>query len=168
MELLALYHIEWHKPEKVTSLMSHAWSAVKDISLEELLPLSHLPLTVFLDYTFTYVISLTSSPLEATSVATRILTVPVLKSSRACSRSHCSLKYVYHKNWDTRKIAVIILKLEQYHFTTKQLVQMSRVMTKPAKWHVCPAKPQISLGIHPVWSESSLSVWIKLESLVTH
>ena len=29
-------------------------------------------------------------------------------------------------------------------------------MTKPTKWHVRPAKTQISLGIHPVWSESSL------------
>ena len=29
-------------------------------------------------------------------------------------------------------------------------------MTKPTKWYVRPAKTQISLGIHPVWSESSL------------
>ena len=34
--------------------------------------------------------------------------------------------------------------------------------------HVCPEKTQISLGIHPVWSESSLSAWRKLESLATH
>ena len=27
---------------------------------------------------------------------------------------------------------------------------MSRLMTKPTKWHVCPAKIQISLGISPV------------------
>ena len=27
---------------------------------------------------------------------------------------------------------------------------------KTTKWHVCPAKTQISLGICPVWSESSL------------
>ena len=31
------------------------------------------------------------------------------------------------------------------------------LMTKPTKWHVRPAKTQISLGIHPVRSESSLS-----------
>ena len=36
------------------------------------------------------------------------------------------------------------------------------------KWHVRPAKTQISLGICPVWSESSLSAWRKLGSLVTH
>ena len=39
---------------------------------------------------------------------------------------------------------------------------------KPNKWHVCPAKTQISLGIRPVWSESSLSPWRKLGSLCTH
>ena len=33
---------------------------------------------------------------------------------------------------------------------------------------VRPAKTQISLGIRPVWSESSLSAWRKLESLATH
>ena len=31
-----------------------------------------------------------------------------------------------------------------------------------------PAKTQISLGIRPVWSESSLSAWKKLGSLATH
>ena len=45
---------------------------------------------------------------------------------------------------------------------------MSRLMTKPTKWHVCPAKIQISLGIRPVWSESLLSAWRKLGSLATH
>ena len=29
---------------------------------------------------------------------------------------------------------------------------MSRLVTKPTKWHVHPAKTQISLGICPVWS----------------
>ena len=45
---------------------------------------------------------------------------------------------------------------------------MSRLVTKPTKWHVRPAKTQISLGIYPVWSESSLSAWRKLGSLTTH
>ena len=31
-----------------------------------------------------------------------------------------------------------------------------------------PVKTQISLGIHPVWSESSLSAWRNLGSLATH
>ena len=45
---------------------------------------------------------------------------------------------------------------------------LSRLMTKPTKWHVRLAKTQISLGIRPVWSESSLSAWRKLGSLATH
>ena len=39
---------------------------------------------------------------------------------------------------------------------------------KTNKITVCPAKIQISLGIRPVWSESSLSAWRKLGSLATH
>ena len=35
-------------------------------------------------------------------------------------------------------------------------LNLSRLVTKPTKWHVRPAKTQISLGISPVWSESSL------------
>ena len=31
-----------------------------------------------------------------------------------------------------------------------------------------PAKTQLSLGIRPVWSESTLSAWRRLESLATH
>ena len=46
--------------------------------------------------------------------------------------------------------------------------QMSRHMTKPTKWHVRPAKTQISLGIRPVWSEPSLSAWRNIGSLATH
>ena len=38
---------------------------------------------------------------------------------------------------------------------------------KTNKMTVHPAKTQISLGILPVWSESSLSVWRKLGSLAT-
>ena len=44
----------------------------------------------------------------------------------------------------------------------------SHSMTKPIKWHVRPAKTQISLGIQPVWSESSMSVWRNLGSLDTY
>ena len=39
---------------------------------------------------------------------------------------------------------------------------------KTNKMTVRPAKTQISLGIHPVWSESSLSASRKLGSLATH
>ena len=45
--------------------------------------------------------------------------------------------------------------------------KMRHCMTKPTKWPVCQAK-QISLGIRPVWSESSLSALGKLGSIATH
>ena len=41
-------------------------------------------------------------------------------------------------------------------------------MTKPTKWPMHPAKTQIGLGIHPIWSESSLSAWRNIGSLATH
>ena len=36
------------------------------------------------------------------------------------------------------------------------------------EWPVCPAKTQISLGICPVWSESSLSEWRNIGPLTTY
>ena len=53
----------------------------------------------------------------------------------------------------------------EYLFTSKNS-HLSHDMTKPTTVH--PAKTQISLGIRPVWSESLLSAWRKLGSLVTH
>ena len=47
-------------------------------------------------------------------------------------------------------------------------LNLSRRTTKPTKWHVCPAKTQISLGIRPVCSESSLSAWRSIGSLATY
>ena len=41
-------------------------------------------------------------------------------------------------------------------------------MTKPTKWPVHQAKTQISLGMRPVLSKSSLSARRKLRSLATH
>ena len=53
--------------------------------------------------------------------------------------------------------------------TNKRITQqMSRRMTKQTKWPVRPAKTSISLGIRPVWSESSLSAWRNIGSLATH
>ena len=45
---------------------------------------------------------------------------------------------------------------------------VSHSTTKPTKWPVCPAKTRIRMGIHPVWSESSLFVWRSIGSLATH
>ena len=42
-------------------------------------------------------------------------------------------------------------------------------MTKPTKWHVRPAKTQISLGIHPVWSASSqCAQWVAEDPVFLH
>ena len=59
---------------------------------------------------------------------------------------------------------------EWYQLWTRYMhrCHMSRIVTKPTKWHVRPAKTRISLGIRPVWSESSLSAWRQLGSLATH
>ena len=56
--------------------------------------------------------------------------------------------------------------LEAEGYQLKQ--QKSRIVIKLTKWQVRPAKTEISLGIRPVWSESSLSAWRKLGSLTTH
>ena len=45
---------------------------------------------------------------------------------------------------------------------------MSHLITKPTKWHVRPAKTQITLGIRPVWSKYSLSARRKLRVLASH
>ena len=46
---------------------------------------------------------------------------------------------------------------------------MSRLMTNPTKWHVRPATTQISRGIRPVWSESSLCTqWIAKDPSFLH
>ena len=52
--------------------------------------------------------------------------------------------------------------------TFVQFVEFEPPHAKPTKWHLRPAKTQISLGICPIWSESSLSVWRNLGSLAIH
>ena len=45
---------------------------------------------------------------------------------------------------------------------------MSHLMTKPTKWHTCPAKTQRSTWASTQSDQSSLSAWRKLGSLTTH
>ena len=71
-----------------------------------------------------------------------------------------------HDLWIKRKVpdcspavlSVLTIFLAKFHwfwqFLLSVMENMRRLMTKPTKWHVSPAKTQISLGIHPVWSES--------------
>ena len=67
--------------------------------------------------------------------------------------------YLY---WNILRIVFV------FFLSWPRVKKVSCLMTKPTKWHVRPAKTQISLGIRPVWSESSLSAWRKLGSLATH
>ena len=43
----------------------------------------------------------------------------------------------------------ILSTMQEFHFNGTVL-KLSHSMTKPTKWHVRPAKTQISLGIRPV------------------
>ena len=61
-------------------------------------------------------------------------------------------------------LAVLITGL----YTYKIMIKNEPAHDKPTKWHVRPAKTQISLVIRPVWSESLLSAWRKLGSLATN
>ena len=69
---------------------------------------------------------------------------------------------------------IFMFKANRWYIKPAQVLKgpaeqhLSHLVTKPTKWHVRPAKTQISLGICPVWSESSLSTWRSLGSLATH
>ena len=61
----------------------------------------------------------------------------------------------------------------EYDNYTKKVTETVEITIEPPhdktnKMTVRPAKTQMSLGIRPVWSESSLSAWRKLRSLATH
>ena len=48
-------------------------------------------------------------------------------------------------------------------------LNVSHLLTKPTKWHFCPAKTQISLDIRPVWSESSqCAQWVAEDPMFLH
>ena len=54
-------------------------------------------------------------------------------------------------------------------FVMRRLHKLSLCTTKPTKWPVHPGKTQISLGIRPDWSESSLSApWVAKDPMVLH
>ena len=62
--------------------------------------------------------------------------------------------------------SAILERIYCYCFDSENSHILNRSMTKPTKWHVRPAKTLISLGIRPVWSESSLSAWRHLGSFI--
>ena len=74
----------------------------------------------------------------------------------------------------TLKTGFVVTRLLLLFKKKKKKKQLSRDMKKKNKKKnnnkvtVRPVKTQISLGIRPVWPETSLSVWRKLGSLATH
>ena len=69
----------------------------------------------------------------------------------------------------TNRERMFQLKTGQLSDDMPFMVHMSRLMTKPTKWHVHPAKTQISLGICSVWSESSLCAqWVAKDPSFLH
>ena len=60
-----------------------------------------------------------------------------------------------------------------YMYVTPRSTKKNKFSNEPThdkanKMNVRPAKTQISLGIRPVWSESSLSAWRNVGFLATH
>ena len=53
---------------------------------------------------------------------------------------------------DVYKVDFLIIQCKMRNTGNNLREKMSRLMTKPTKWHVRPAKTQISLGIRPVRS----------------
>ena len=87
--------------------------------------------------------------------------IPILAKTLA---SLCSWagRFEYSANPEDRFCRDVV------HLVIRHWKNMSRSMTKPAKWPVRPAKTQISLGFRPVCSESSLPAWRNIGSLATH
>ena len=60
----------------------------------------------------------------------------------------------------------MIFKVSQYSLFQQKVEEPRHDKTNEVG--VRPAKTQISLGIRPVWPESSLSAWKNIGSLATH
>ena len=68
-------------------------------------------------------------------------------------------------NWCCHKI----IKRKSPSLPFPKKMYLSRNMKKNNKMTVCPAKTQISLGIRPVWSESSLCTqWVAKDQRFLH
>ena len=64
--------------------------------------------------------------------------------------------YLWGRNYRKNKLPQKYDTSIKANETRKGNKKMSCLITKPTIWPVCPRKTQISLGFHPVWSESSL------------
>ena len=86
---------------------------------------------------------------KATVATQCLMAAPFIVPRPATAEGRCNVAVDLITNFDTTS------KYEPPHDKTNKMI-------------VRPAKTQISLGIRPVWSESSLSAWRKLGSLATH
>ena len=68
--------------------------------------------------------------------------------------------------WSCSKSLWIVYSVRSYIVESQSTCESPHDKTN--KVTVRPAKTQISLGIRPVWSESSLPAWRNLGSLATH
>ena len=71
-------------------------------------------------------------------------------------------------NWTLGKALTSDQCPHRFHPSVRQKWILCQSMTKPTKSPVLPAKSQISLGICPVWSQSSVFAWRSFGSLATH
>ena len=83
----------------------------------------------------------------------------------AFTSAHCDAVRSEYSLWMHRLIWVFTRRMCRF-----VLILSCSSSSEPPhdKMTVCPAKTQVSLGIRPVWSESSLSAWRKLGSLDIH
>ena len=91
--------------------------------------------------------------------------------------AHNALFLVYLKGYKTSKLPFRVKTADVLVLNDCKWMVQNSFKYKLCKWvtswqnpqnDVCPAKTKISLGIRPVWSESSLSAWWKLGPLATH
>ena len=67
----------------------------------------------------------------------------------------------YSRSHNPKKELIRYAPATRTDVLSHDMTHLSRNTIKPTKWHVRPAKTQISLGIRPTWSESSLCAqWI--------
>ena len=82
---------------------------------------------------------------------------------------HAQLKFVMTECSKTQICLTQYLKWRKHLNGRKLFIYMTRSTTKPAKLPVHPMKTQIRLGIHPVWSGSSLcTLWIGKDPTFLH
>ena len=77
------------------------------------------------------------------------------------SNSLCTSYILVYSEWNVRALTYLQGSLGL-------LFKDEPAYDKTNKLTMRPVKTQISLGIRPVWSESSLSAWRKLGSVATH